>query len=332
MTDPTQQAAAVDPAAMAAAATQTGTATTAPSDPAAAAWAALSSAAGVQSVTVTTPTGTARPATAATTTTAAAAQSDDAGPLPAGVGPTFTADAVMNAAGAAQSQTASGGQGQSQGQGTTGQSDEAIAASAGVGTTGRRDPAASPTSVDAQAAAMTVAGAQATQQAAPTTQVQANTAAPLPLAEQVATGAAQAARRIGQKVEVVLQPEGLGTVSLRVSVERSGLGIHIATDNLAARDMIQANWQQLHQSLDQRGLSVQSLFLDLAGGQGSNQAFGTFQQFAGQQSSGQQAPGQQARGGSSTSTRRDDSTIAAVDGESRVQVGAGSTSRVDYRV
>jgi flagellar hook-length control protein FliK len=229
-------------------------------------------------------------------------------------------------------QTATGGQGQNQGQSTTGQPGQAVAASGEVNAASRRDPATPGTSLDAQTAAMTVAGAQATQQAAPAAQVQASTAAPLPLADQVANGATQAARHIGQRVEVVLQPEGLGTVSLRVSVERSGLGIHIATDNPAAREMIQANWQQLHQSLDQRGLSVQSLFLDLAGSQTGNQAFGSFQQFAGQQSSGQQASGQQARGGSSTGTRRDDSTIAAVENESRVQVGAGSTSRVDYRI
>src|SRR5215467_5556803 len=98
---------------------------------------------------------------------------------------------------------------------------------------------------------MAATGVQTTQQAGPTGQVQASSVTPLPLADQVANGAAQAARRIGQKVEVVLQPEGLGTVSLRVSVERAGLGIHIATDSPAAREMIQANWQQLHQSLDQ---------------------------------------------------------------------------------
>jgi flagellar hook-length control protein FliK len=292
----------------------------APADPATTAWAAL----GVQSVTVTTPSGSARPTTTSSTTTAAApAQTDDGGTPVAGVGPTFTANAIASAASAAQMQTPNGGQGQ----GTPGQPGDAVGASGSVSATSRRDPAAATTSVDAQAAAMTVAGAQATQQVAPAAPVQATQVAPLPLAEQVANGADLASRKIGQKVEVVLQPEGLGTVSLRVSVERSGLGIHIATDNPAAREMIQANWQQLHQSLDQRGLSVQSLFLDLASGQNGGQAFQTFQQFAGQQS-----PGQQARGGSSANTRRDDSSIVAVADEARIQAGVGATSRVDYRV
>jgi flagellar hook-length control protein FliK len=150
---------------------------------------------------------------------------------------------------------------------------------------------------------------------------------PLPLADQVAAGAAQAARRIGQRVDVVLHPEGLGTVSLRVSVERAGLGIHIAVDNPTAREMLQASWPQLQQALDQRGLSVHSMFLDLAGGRSGGEAFQAFQQFGGQPFSDQQA-----RGGSSATGRREAPIASALDDESRLHTGAGAASRVDYRI
>jgi flagellar hook-length control protein FliK len=206
--------------------------------------------------------------------------------------------------------------------------DPSLPATAAVAATRREQPvtgaATDPTSTPVNVTS--IVGAQPAQAAAPTAEAP-PAAAALPLADQVADGAALAARRIGQRVEVILQPEGLGTVSLRVSVERAGLGIHVAVDNPAAREMLQASWPQLQQALDQRGLSVQSMFLDLASGNPGGEAYQTFQQF-----SGQPFTGQQARGGSPAATRRDDPSIAAVAEESRPQTGAGATSRVDYRI
>ena len=153
-------------------------------------------------------------------------------------------------------------------------------------------------------------------------QTSATTAAPI--ATQIADGALMAARRIGQSVEMILQPEGLGAVSLRVSVERGGLGVHIAVDNPQAREMVQASWPQLQQALEQRGLTVQSLLLDLSNGRGGE----AFQQFSGQQ----QFNGQQARVGSASADRRGGPALATSDESPRVQTTAGTSARVDYRI
>jgi flagellar hook-length control protein FliK len=125
---------------------------------------------------------------------------------------------------------------------------------------------------------------------------------------------------------MVLQPEGLGTVTVRVSVERAGLGVHIAVDNAQTREMVQASWPQLQQALDQRGLTVQSMLLDLSQGRSNGEAFQAFQQFAGQQ----RGSGQQSRGGSSRSDRQ--GAITTVGEVARPQSGVGSSSRVDYRI
>jgi flagellar hook-length control protein FliK len=124
---------------------------------------------------------------------------------------------------------------------------------------------------------------------------------------------------------MVLQPEGLGSVTLRVSVERGGLGVHIAVDNPQTRELVQASWPQLQQALDQRGLSVHSMLLDLSQGRSNGEAFQAFQQFT-----GQQFAGQQSRGSAASADRR--GTIAAADESARPQPGVGSSSRVDYRI
>jgi len=243
---------------------------------------------------------------------------------------TLTPGAITSPTAAGQGANASGGQGQGNGQGATGQQGDTVDVGASITSAARRGPAtpaAPTTSVDAQTAAVSATGVQNVQQAAPAAEIQTSTVTPLPVADQIADGVLQASRRTGQSVQVILQPEGLGTVSLRVSVERAGLGIHIAVDNPVARDMVHASWQQLHQSLDQRGLSVQSMFLDLAGRQGGGEAFQQFQQF-----NGQQFNGQQASGGSSSTVRRDDVGVTPLDEEPRSTSGVGSTSRVDYRI
>ncbi|HZO27818.1 MAG TPA: flagellar hook-length control protein FliK [Chloroflexota bacterium] len=149
-----------------------------------------------------------------------------------------------------------------------------------------------------------------------------------PIASQIADGALMAARRIGQSVEMILQPEGLGSVSLRVSVERAGLAVHMAVDNPQAREMVQASWPQLQQALEQRGLTVQSLLLDLANGRGNGDGFQEFQQFNGNQ----QFTGQQARGGSNNGDRRGNLAVSTVDEGTPTQADAGTASRVDYRI
>jgi flagellar hook-length control protein FliK len=158
--------------------------------------------------------------------------------------------------------------------------------------------------------------------------VQAAPATAPPIATQIADGALMAARRIGQSVEMILQPEGLGSISLRVTSERAGLAVHMAVENPQAREMVQASWPQLQQALEQRGLTVQAMLLDLSNGRGGGQGFQAFQQFNGQQ----QFTGQQARGGSPNADRRGSPSVASVDEGPRVQSSAAAATRVDYRI
>ena len=102
----------------------------------------------------------------------------------------------------------------------------------------------------------------------------------------------------------------------------------MAVENPQAREMVQASWPQLQQALEQRGLTVQSMLLDLSNGRGDGQAFQAFQQFNGQQ----QFTGQQARGGSSQPDRRGSQAIDAVDDGARVQSSAAAATGVDYRI
>jgi flagellar hook-length control protein FliK len=127
---------------------------------------------------------------------------------------------------------------------------------------------------------------------------------------------------------MVLQPEGLGSIALRVTSERGGLAVHMAIESPRAREMVQASWPQLQQALEQRGLTVQSMLLDLSNGRSDGQQFQQFQQFSGQQ----QFAGQQARGGPATGDRRGSSAIDSVDEGARAQPGAAAAGRVDYRV
>jgi flagellar hook-length control protein FliK len=210
-------------------------------------------------------------------------------------------------------------------EGTPGSFAEALAADPSTPTTTRRTQNGTPTEINA--AAIGAANAGTVGQAQATDAVQTSSTTPAPVASQIADLAQTAARRPGQSVEMVLQPEGLGTVTVRVSVERAGLGVHIAVDNAQTREMVQASWPQLQQALDQRGLTVQSMLLDLSQGRSNGEAFQAFQQFAGQQrGSGQQ----QSRGGSSRSDRQ--GAVSTVGEVARPQPGVGSSSRVDYRI
>jgi hypothetical protein len=154
----------------------------------------------------------------------------------------------------------------------------------------------------------------------------------VPVSSQIADAALTAARRPGQSVEMVLQPEGLGSVSIKVVVERAGLSVHLSVDNAGTRDIVQASWPQLQAAFEQRGLTVQALMLDLSGGRGGSEAFQSFQQFSGQQFGGQQANGQQSRNGSAGIDRADPATIGAIDEGARPLPDAGISARVDYRI
>ena len=174
-------------------------------------------------------------------------------------------------------------------------------------------------------------------QAQATGDTQPAAATAVPVASQIADAAMTAARRPGQSIEMVLQPEGLGSVSIKVVIERAGLSVHLSVDNAGTRDIVQASWPQLQQAFEQRGLTVQALLLDLSGGRGGSEAFQNFQQFSGQQfggqqANGQQSAGQQSRNGSASAGGQDTTPSGAIDEGSRPQPGTGLSARVDYRI
>jgi flagellar hook-length control protein FliK len=181
-------------------------------------------------------------------------------------------------------------------------------------------------------------GANNVGQAAAANTVQADAATPPPVANQIADTAATAAKTPGQSVEMILQPEGLGTVTIKVTMERGGMAVHLAVDNQSGRDMVQNSWPQLQHALEQRGLTVQSLQLDLSnsgrGNSGGDQ-FQAFQQFASQQQgfagqSGQQAG--QGRGSAGSGNRRGLGAVDGIDEPARPQTSVGISTRVDYRI
>jgi flagellar hook-length control protein FliK len=158
-----------------------------------------------------------------------------------------------------------------------------------------------------------------------------------PVASQIADGATLAAKTPGQSIQMILKPEGLGTVTIKISMERGGLAVHLAVDNQSGRDLVQNSWPQLQNAFEQRGLTVQSLQLDLSSsGRGNSDQFQAFQQFASQQHGFAGQSGQQGRSGSGNGDRRGvGAAVGLTDGindAERPQAGVGTTSRVDYRI
>lgn len=137
-----------------------------------------------------------------------------------------------------------------------------------------------------------------------------------PIAEQLAPALEQAISRPGRTVRLRLEPEGLGSVSLRVTLGEGGLSIHLALDNAAARDLVQASWPDLARGLAGRGLSVDQVRVELTGGQGSSGPGG--QQPREPPAWSGQPPGPRAARLAEASVRGDDTRAGA--------------HRIDYRV
>jgi flagellar hook-length control protein FliK len=233
-----------------------------------------------------------------------------------------------------QAVAAAGGSSAQAGTGSFADSIESAVAADGGTTVKRAQTGAAPSGA-ATADANTVAlGAASNTSAVGQTQASGQAQAGSPttaqhVTSQIADLAQTASRRLGQNVQMVLQPEGLGTVTLKVSLERGGLNVHLAVDSQQTREMVQASWPQLQQALDQRGLTVQSMLLDLSQGRSNGETFQAFQQFNGQQSQHSESQ-RQGRGGSSGGDRQ--GGIAAIDETARASTSTGSSSRVDYRI
>jgi flagellar hook-length control protein FliK len=87
-----------------------------------------------------------------------------------------------------------------------------------------------------------------------------------PLLDQLADSLRLASDQAGRSVRLLLQPEGLGEVNVRVALGEGGVSVHLAVSNAAAHDLIQSTWPQLSQALQQQGLAVDQLALALGQG------------------------------------------------------------------
>jgi hypothetical protein len=88
------------------------------------------------------------------------------------------------------------------------------------------------------------------------------------LARQLGDAIGVASRTPGGSIRLQLHPQGLGSISLRVVLSGDSLSVRISVDNPLTHDLVQATWPQLAQSLDLRGLALDGVFLELAGGGG----------------------------------------------------------------
>ena len=138
--------------------------------------------------------------------------------------------------------------------------------------------------------------------------------------------------------QMILQPEGLGTVTIKSHRwSAAGLAVHLAVDNPARRVIwSRASWPQLQSALEQRGLTrpvaACSTSRTAAEATASSSRRSSSSPVSSKGSAGQS--GQQGRSGSSSGDRRG---IGAVDGVAaadaeRPQAGVGTASRVDYRI
>lgn len=91
-----------------------------------------------------------------------------------------------------------------------------------------------------------------------------------PLAEQLASGVRRALDSPGHRVRLRLEPRGLGTVELRVSLGENGGGLRvtISVDQTTTRDLVQGGWSDLNRVLEQRGIGIEQLQLELTSGFG----------------------------------------------------------------
>ncbi|MCC7104532.1 MAG: flagellar hook-length control protein FliK [Chloroflexi bacterium] len=84
---------------------------------------------------------------------------------------------------------------------------------------------------------------------------------------QIAHGIRLASQQLGRSVAFRLQPEGLGSVAVRLSHGASGVSVQILLDSTSTHDLVQAGLPDLARSIAERGITVDQLQVGLASGQ-----------------------------------------------------------------
>lgn len=93
-----------------------------------------------------------------------------------------------------------------------------------------------------------------------------NPSTPQPVHVQVLRGLESALERPGHTVRLALQPEGLGSVDLQVTLGAGGVRVQIAAERADTQQLLQAGTPQLAQALEQRGVPVEQVLVQLSGG------------------------------------------------------------------
>jgi flagellar hook-length control protein FliK len=86
-----------------------------------------------------------------------------------------------------------------------------------------------------------------------------------PLVSQLEGALERARHQPGHVVQLRLEPEGLGSVELRVEMRETGMQVHMTVEHAATRELVEATWPQLTQACEQRGLSIDRVLVDLMG-------------------------------------------------------------------
>lgn len=81
--------------------------------------------------------------------------------------------------------------------------------------------------------------------------------------EKLSTAAESLAIRGGGEVKVVLAPEGLGSIQLKVSVHEGRVQVEMKTDNKESQKLLESSLGDLRHSLASQSLSVDSVKVDL---------------------------------------------------------------------
>jgi flagellar hook-length control protein FliK len=96
------------------------------------------------------------------------------------------------------------------------------------------------------------------------------TADPQAIIEQVVTGIVMRNSGSTSEVRMRLQPDHLGDVALKLTVNGNTINASLVAQNPHVRDMLLANQQQLARSLADAGLSLGTFSVDVSGGNGNS--------------------------------------------------------------
>jgi flagellar hook-length control protein FliK len=86
-----------------------------------------------------------------------------------------------------------------------------------------------------------------------------------PFAEQIERALSRAVEQPGQSLRLLLEPEGLGMMQLRVELSDAGVRVSFAVEHADTAELVEATWPQLSAAFEQQGLTVDRVLVDLLG-------------------------------------------------------------------